>query len=290
MKGLKAYLRELGRGVFTFFLATLLTYGLLLFSPGGKQALSYDPQEGSNWASGYLTWLGRLILNQDWGNTRLGGGQSVLEQIALKGVNSFIMIAVALLISGLCAVGFRYLIRRIEHISVLSSLVAAFPYALSALPAFIVGSYLIQHYPQLIYIETKPLWLFYLTPGVILGITDGFLSEVMRYSQDQIERIKAEGYMLLARAKGARTWEHLRYELGLNLAQLVFSKITVLVSGTVVLEYMFKLPGIGSLVFGAAEYRDINLLLGCLLALTFVIIVFNFFNKILWVTIDPRLR
>lgn len=290
MKGLTAYLRELGRGIFTFFLATLLTYGLLLSSPGGKEALAYNPQEGSNWAGGYLKWVGRLVFDQDWGKTRLGGGQSVLEQIALKGVNSMIMIVVALLVSGLCAVGFRYLIRRIEHISVLSSLVAAFPYALSALPAFIVGSYLIQHYPQLIYIETKSLWIFYLTPGVILGITDGFLSEVMRHSQDQIERIKAEGYMLLARAKGARTWEHLRYELGLNLAQLVFSKITVLVSGTVVLEYMFKLPGIGSLVFGAAEYRDINLLLGCLLVLTFVIIVFNFVNKILWVTIDPRLR
>lgn len=290
MKGATAYLRELGRGVFTFFLATLLTYGLLLFSPGGKEALANSPGEELNWAGSYLQWVERLVLHLDWGTTKDGGGQPVLEQIVLKGINSFIMIAIALLVSGLCAIGFRYLLRRIEHISVISSLVAAFPYALSALPAFLVGSFLIQRYPQLIYLETRSLWIFYLTPGAILGITDGFLSEMMRHSQDQIERIKAEGYMLLARAKGARTWKHLRYELGLNLAQLVFSKITVLVSGTVVLEYMFKLPGIGSLVFGAAEYRDINLLLGCLLALTFVIIVFNFVNKILWVTIDPRLR
>ena len=56
------------------------------------------------------------------------------------------------------------------------------------------------------------------------------------------------------------------------------------------IKELAKLPGIGSLVFGAAEKRDVNLLLGSLVVLVFVVIVFNYINRLLWVTLDPRLR
>jgi peptide/nickel transport system permease protein len=290
MKALKAYLRELGRAVVVFLMATLLIYCLLIVSPGGSEVLMRGKQEDFSILWGYLTWLKQLVLYQDLGETRVGGGLPVLEQVLGKGQNSLIMVGIALVAALFFSWLFEAIMRALRHITVVSTLSSALPYCLSALPAFIVGSYLIQNYPRLIYNGSGSLWLYYLTPGIIMGLADGFLSEMMRHSEEQIGKIKSEGYMLLAKAKGASSWRHMRYEFGLNLSQLIFSKITMLISGTVILEYMFKLPGIGSLVFGGAEHHDINLLLGSLVTLVFVVIVFNFLNKFLWIAIDPRLR
>ena len=290
MKTAKAFLQEFGRGICVFLLATMLIYGMLVVSPRGVELLSRGHPEEFSVAGGYLTWVKNIVIHQDLGNSKIGGRQPVLQLVLGKGRNTLFMVGIALVVSGICSTIFGYLIRATGHFTLVSMAASVFPYFFSALPAFVVARYLTQTYPELIYTGAQNIWICYIIPGIVLGIADGFLSEMMRHGQGQLTKAKEEGYMLLARAKGAPSWRHLRYELSLNLSQLVFSKITMLVSGTVILEYMFKLPGVGGLAFEAAEKIDVNLLLGTLVILVFMVIVFNFFNKLLWVAIDPRLR
>jgi len=290
--------RELGRSIFVLFLATVGIFLLVLLSPEGMDRLAriYDVAEVSPLGA-YLTWLKNIVLHQDFGKTLIQ--KEVFSEVLEKGKNTSMMIMFSLIYSVGFSMLFIRLGARFQQLRALSGFMTVLPYTLSALPAFIVGAVAIHIHPELMYpevlfddmaFETEAIWPYYLVPAAILGITDGFLGEMMRNTRDGIERALGESYIRLARAKGARVWNHIRYDVIISVSQLVFSKITMLISGTVVLEYMFSLPGVGGLAFNAAEQNDINLLMGTLVILVCVVVGFNFLNRLIWVSVDPRMR
>jgi len=63
-----------------------------------------------------------------------------------------------------------------------------------------------------------------------------------------------------------------------------------LVGGTVVVETVFALPGIGRLVLKAVEYRDIILLQGLVMFITTFVIVITLIVDILIIFINPRIK
>ena len=294
MRTFSAFLRELFRSLLVFLLASAIIYALIVYSPGARHRSS--EQRGEDKVSStlaYFTWVKNLILYRDLGETTIGG-KEVLSELISKGKNSLFMIGFALISSGLLSLMFIGLSSRLSRLSLLPATTKVLPYLLSALPAFIVGAFLIHRFPGLKYpfsqFKEVPVWPYYLVPACILGIADGFLSEMIRYAKEEIEKAAGENYLLLAKAKGARLWSHLKYDFITHISQLVFSKVALLISGTVILEYMFSLPGIGALAFTAAEGHDMNLLLGTLVLLVFFVILFNFFNRLILVAIDPRVR
>ena len=290
--------RELGRSLFVLFLATVGIYLLVLLSPEGLDRLAriYGTADVSPLGA-YLIWLKKIVLNLDFGKTLIQ--KDVFSEVMEKGRNTSMMIFFSLVFSGGFSMLFIRLGNRLQQIRAFSDLMTVIPYSLSALPAFIVGAVIIHAHPQLMYpevlfedmaFESPPVWPYYLVPAAILGITDGFLGEMMRHTKEGIERAMGESYIRLARAKGARLWHHIRYDLIIHISQLVFSKITMLISGTVVLEYMFSLPGVGGLAFNAAEQNDVNLLMGTLVILVCVVVAFSFLNRLIWLSVDPRMR
>jgi len=63
-----------------------------------------------------------------------------------------------------------------------------------------------------------------------------------------------------------------------------------LLAGTVVIEQVFALPGLGRLVFQAIANRDLPVVRTVILLLAASIVVINFAVDVLYVVIDPRLR
>lgn len=290
--------RELGRSAFVLFLSTAGIFLMILLSPDGMDRLGriYGTADISP-VGAYLTWLKNIIFYQDFGKTLIQ--KDVFNEVIEKGKNTTILIVFSLVFSGGFSLLFIRLGERFRQSRLLASLMTVMPYMVSALPAFVIGALFIHLSPQLMYpdllfpelAEQVPsVWLYCLVPAAILGITDGFLGEMMRHTRDGIDRALGESYIRMARAKGARIWHHIRYDLVIHISQLVFSKITMLISGTVVLEYMYALPGVGGLALTAAERNDINLLMGTLVILVCVVIGFNFLNRLIWVSVDPRLR
>ncbi|UEM19211.1 ABC transporter permease [Skermanella mucosa] len=71
---------------------------------------------------------------------------------------------------------------------------------------------------------------------------------------------------------------------------VVGAQIGWLVGGLVVVETLFKYPGIGSLIHFAATNKDIPLLVGCSLAITFVFALGNLAADLLYAALNPRVR
>ena len=71
---------------------------------------------------------------------------------------------------------------------------------------------------------------------------------------------------------------------------VIGAQIGWLVGGLVVVETLFKYPGIGSLIHFAATNKDIPLLVGCSLAITFVFALGNLAADLLYAALNPRVR
>lgn len=98
----------------------------------------------------------------------------------------------------------------------------------------------------------------------------------------------------MARARGIPTWRvlliHAFKPASLSLLTLAGLNIGQLLSGAVIVEQIFALPGIGSLLIGAILAKDIFVLQGVVLVITTTFVVANLLVDLLYSLIDPRIR
>ncbi len=111
---------------------------------------------------------------------------------------------------------------------------------------------------------------------------------------DLIEQMREGDYIVTAIAKGLSAWRALvRHALRNSL----FGLLTVvginfgsLIGGTVVIEQIFGLPGIGQLLLQAINTRDASLVQGIVLLLAIMTVGANLAADILYAVLDPRVR
>jgi len=63
-----------------------------------------------------------------------------------------------------------------------------------------------------------------------------------------------------------------------------------LLTGTIVIENVFYLPGLGRLIFQSIANRDLIVVRNCVMLLTIMVVVVNFIVDLLYVLIDPRIK
>ncbi len=119
------------------------------------------------------------------------------------------------------------------------------------------------------------------------------LSQAVQFLRSSLLESKNEDYVRTARSKGAseaRVLFHHRLRnsllplvttLGLILAELM--------TGSLVVEQVFVLPGIGRLLFTAIEARDLPLAQGIILTIAFIVVMINLLCDLISRLIDPRL-
>ena len=71
----------------------------------------------------------------------------------------------------------------------------------------------------------------------------------------------------------------------------IFGLITAeVVAGTIIVEQVFSLPGIGQLLITSISYRDFPLVQGIVMYITFIVVLINLLVDILYSVLDPRIR
>jgi ABC-type dipeptide/oligopeptide/nickel transport system permease component len=102
--------------------------------------------------------------------------------------------------------------------------------------------------------------------------------------------VLGERYVKHAKAMGLSPLSEAKRDLINRSWRVLFSRGTALLSGTIVVEQIFGVRGIGYLIFNAANYKHADsmfLILGC--SVIFVIVI-NCVHYFLTLLIDPRLR
>jgi peptide/nickel transport system permease protein len=143
--------------------------------------------------------------------------------------------------------------------------------------------------------EGGGLWdglLALLLPAVALALVQAAI--LARVTRSAVLEVMREDFVRTARAKGlSRRQALLRHVLRnamipvLTVAGLQFAN---LVTGTIVVENVFVLPGIGRLVFQAISNRDLVVVRDVVMLLAAVVVLVNFAVDVLVAWVDPRLR
>ena len=129
-------------------------------------------------------------------------------------------------------------------------------------------------------------------PAVSLALLQvGLLARITRSTMLEVLR---QDYVRTARAKGLPGWQvvgkHALANALIPITTVVGIAISLLVSGSVVIETIFSVPGIGQLLTQAVLNRDYPLVQGGLLLLTTLLVVVNIGVDVLYAALDPRVR
>jgi peptide/nickel transport system permease protein len=137
-----------------------------------------------------------------------------------------------------------------------------------------------------------PGLLALLLPAVSLAVVQAAI--LARVTRSAVLEVSREDYVRTARAKGlSRRQALLRHVLRnamvpvLTVMGLQFAN---LITGTIVVENVFVLPGIGRLVFQAISNRDLVVVRDVVMLLAALVVLVNFVVDVLYAWVDPRLR
>lgn len=129
-------------------------------------------------------------------------------------------------------------------------------------------------------------------PAVALALPQAsILARVMRSS---LLETLSDDYVRTARAKGLSQGQALRRHALRNALIPVLTimglQFSFLLAGTIIIENVFYLPGLGRLVFQAINQRDLMVVKSVVMLLVTSVIVVNFLVDIAYAVVDPRLR
>lgn len=129
-------------------------------------------------------------------------------------------------------------------------------------------------------------------PSLILSI--GLSAGIMRMTRTMMLEVMKEDYIRTARAKGLSGWvvifRHALKNALIPVLSIMGIQIAMLIGGTVIMESIFVLPGMGKYLIDAISWRDYPAIQGINLFICSWIICINLLVDLLYGLIDPRIR
>lgn len=161
--------------------------------------------------------------------------------------------------------------------------------------AIVFGSAYLNWIPPVGY---EPFWSSpwlniqqFMIPAVILGT--GLSASLVRMLRSSMLEVLREDYIRTARAKGLDTMSVVRRHMLKNamipVVTLFGIQAGTIVGGTVIIESIFNLPGMGRLVIDAISRRDYPLVQGVVMAFGTFILLVNLVTDMVYVWLDPRI-
>jgi peptide/nickel transport system permease protein len=129
-------------------------------------------------------------------------------------------------------------------------------------------------------------------PSIALALPQAaILARVMRTA---LVDVQGSDFIRTARAKGLTlseaVWKHGVRNAMLPVLTILGLQFAYLVAGTVIVENVFYLPGLGRLIFDAISARDLILVRSSVIILVLAVIVTMFLTDLAYAWVDPRLR
>ena len=129
-------------------------------------------------------------------------------------------------------------------------------------------------------------------PAIALALPQAAI--LARVTRSAMLEVLGEDYIRTARAKGMPRrivlWHHALRNALIPVLTILGLQFAFLLAGTIIIENVFYLPGLGRLVFQAITQRDLIVVEGVVMLLVATVIIVNILVDIGYAIVDPRLR
>jgi peptide/nickel transport system permease protein len=301
-------IRRLLQGLVVIVIVSFLTFGLMHLAPGDPidimvgEALVTDEQIAriqAQWGldkpfhEQYFTWVGNVVTG-DFGQSVVRRGHPVRDMVAeaawvtvqLNVLAMIVSIGIALPI-GMIAALKRY--SSFDYFSMLGATLGV------ALPNFWVGLMLIFLFAGTLGIlPSSGLrgWNYYILPVAVLALEQtALLARLMRSSTLDV---MTQDFVNVARAKGLAQFpiivRHIARNAMLPVVTIIGYRISFILSGTIVVETVFSVPGLGQMFVTSVQRLDYQVMQAIVLLLSVVVVFGNLLTDLAYAYIDPRIR
>jgi peptide/nickel transport system permease protein len=251
----------------------------------------------------YATWLWNAVVHFDLGESYINRGQSVsdtiLSRVPVTAELAFLAIAMALIAA--VPIGILGAYKQGKWQDTVSS--AGVQVALS-IPNFITGIFLIWLFAVQLNWLPSSNWNRISDKGLVENLKTAILpasalalTQMAIFSRlvraDMVATLQ-ENYILAAKAKGMNDryilFRHALRPSSLSLMTIVGINFGALLGGTVVIETLFAVPGLGFRLINAINQRDILVIQGITVFVAAVYVIINTIVDLLYAVVDPRIR
>lgn len=166
-----------------------------------------------------------------------------------------------------------------------------------SIPNFVLGPFLVLLFSLTLFWFPPALWDGFPSRSIVLPaltLSAIYIAYIARLTRSGMLEVLRSDYIRTARAKGLSERQVVtRHALRGGLLPVVsFSgpALAFLITGTVVVEKIFALPGLGNYFINACLNRDEPLIIGIVAFIAVTVLVFNLLVDISYALIDPRIR
>ena len=304
---LRFIIRRLLITIPTILVVITITWGLVRLAPGnfytGEKKLpaaieqNIRQQYGLDkpWHQQYLRTMGH-ILRLDFGTSLSYQGQSVntiiarsLPVSATVGLLAYLLALIVGIIAGSIAALKQN--SKWDYASMTLAMLGI------SIPNFVLGPILVLIFSLMLYWLPPSRWNGFPSTSIILPVitlSGLYMAYIARLTRAGMLEVLSSDYIRTARAKGLSetkvvTTHALRGGL-LPVVSYTGPALAFLLTGTVVVERIFVLPGLGHYFLQAASNRDEPLIIGIVAFVAMVLLVMNLLVDIAYAYLDPRIR
>ncbi|NKE69440.1 ABC transporter permease [Candidatus Manganitrophus noduliformans] len=307
----------------TLFGITLLTFGIMHLAPGDPTDLqtalnpkvSAQAKENLRRLYGldrplhiqYLDWLRRFV-TLDLGRSFVDGApvsQKILDRLPITVAINLLTLAVIVLVA--FPIGILSATRQYSWMDKATTL---FVYIGFSLPSFwlalllmlLFGVYLgwlpLSGYQSLTTAQLSPLerlidWARHLILPVLTASLIG-LAGYSRYLRSEMLEVIRQDYIQTARAKGLSErqviYKHALRNALIPVVTLMGLELPTLIGGSVIIETIFAIPGIGQLSFQSVLARDYPVIMGLTVFAAVLTLIGNLLADLSYAWVNPRIR
>ena len=127
-----------------------------------------------------------------------------------------------------------------------------------------------------------------------LTVSIGGIASVIRMTRTSMLEELEKPYITALRAKGLKensvVYRHALKNAMVPIVSTISTLISQLLFGTIVVEYFFNVPGIGTLMLRGVEMRDDTSILGCAVVLAVFITILNIVTDVLYMNVNPQIK
>jgi peptide/nickel transport system permease protein len=131
-----------------------------------------------------------------------------------------------------------------------------------------------------------------LLPSISLAVVQAAI--LARVTRSAVLEVLREDFVRTARAKGLGKrevlWNHVLRNAMIPVMTVMGLQFANLLAGTIVIENVFYLPGLGRLIFQSIANRDLIVVRNCVMLLAAMVVIVNFVVDVLYAFIDPRIK
>ncbi len=306
--------RRLATLLLSLFVSSLLVFGFLQVLPGdpARVALGVNASEeavtrlradfglDAPLATRYVEWLAGLV-RFDLGESYISRAL-IAPQIVDRLQVTLWLVVTAMVIAVVIALPAGTLMA-VRHRQVSGLALSALSQLGVAIPAFLAGLLLIMVFAvRLGWLPangwTPPvvdpvMFVRQLTlPALSLGLVQGAV--LTRYVRSAVLDVMREDYVRTARAKGlpplTALWRHGLRNAAIPVVTVLALQLATLLIGAVVVERVFVVPGLGSLLLDSVANRDLIVVQDVVMVLVLAVLVVNMAVDVIYTLIDPRLK